>query len=141
MDEKALVLNNKVASRLLELPVDDNAIENIEEPDEFVFLAIAKRSFTYLLSFREFWRRSEAEFWQKNEHYYAFMASLGHRTFKDALLSKDRIKWWEAYRDELHKLASIGGLVIVKRPTNLKTLPILEVLTKKVDNISKLPKN
>ena len=60
----------------------------------------------------------------------------GYKSYRQALMSPDSVKWRTAYADELKKLEEIGGLLVVKRPKGVKLLPFLEVLTQKLDNVT-----
>lgn len=64
----------------------------------------------------------------------AKVSTKGFRSFKDAVAQD--VKWKNAYDAELRKLERLGNFKVIKRTSEMKPLPFLEVLTNKLDNVT-----
>ena len=84
------------------------------------------------------------------DNQYAYLAKRGkleqsaYKSFKHAFSSGSAPTddWLKAYREEIDKLENIEGLKLVRYTAGMHTIPLIEVLTCKVDPITKsrLPK-
>ena len=61
----------------------------------------------------------------------------GFNSYKAALLGDHSEEWKRAYAAEIAKLESVGGLRVVPRPSDVTLLPFLEVLTEKIDPVTR----
>ena len=79
------------------------------------------------------------------DNQYAYLAKRGkldqsaYKSFKLALSSGSALteEWLKAYREEIDKLENIEGLKLVRYTAGMHTIPFMEVLTCKVDPITK----
>ena len=56
--------------------------------------------------------------------------------YHDIKNSPEKEKWYKAYFDEIQSLEQVGKLRVMKRPEDQEVLPVLELFTKKFDNVT-----
>ena len=56
--------------------------------------------------------------------------------FHDIENFPEKSSWYQAYYEEIKSLEDVGKLKVVERPTNQEVLPVLELFTRKFDNVT-----